>query len=255
MPLTQVNDQGLFASNYTNSLYYGIISRASINRKNMSYKKNIHSTLKNICGDSGALLIGLTGGIATGKRTVSEIFVDLGAVIIDFDLLARSVVEPGRKSWKLIAEHFGDRVLNEDSSINRKKLSDIVFNDHQEKKKLESFTHPYIWDEFLKEAGQAVQKDNNCIILAVVPLLIEGNMQDIFSRNIVVYAPPDLQVGRLMKRDKISREKAENILASQMPIDEKIQCGDFVINNNSTIDKTREQTKTLWKKLNKIRGE
>ena len=226
-----------------------------MNRKNMSYKKNIHSSLKNIIGDSGALLLGLTGGIATGKSTVSEIFSELGALIIDFDLLARSVVEPGRKSWKLIAEHFGDQVLKKDSSINRKKLSDIVFNDHQEKEKLESFTHPYIWDEFILKVKEAILKDDNAIILAVVPLLIEGNMQDLFLKNIVVYAPPDLQVERLVKRDKISREKAESILASQMSIHDKIQHVDFVVNNDSIIDKTREQTKALWKKFKKIREE
>jgi dephospho-CoA kinase len=225
-------------------------------KKNKSaYKNNIHYTLKSVCGDSGSLLFGLTGGIATGKSTVSEIFRKLGATIIDFDLLARSVVEPGRKSWKLIVEHFGGQVLKEDSSINRKKLSDIVFNDHQEKEKLESFTHPYIWDEFILKVKEVIQKDGNSIILAVVPLLIEGNMQDLFRKIIVVHAPPNLQIERLIKRDKISREKAENILASQMPIDEKIQYGDFVINNDSLIDATKEQTKVLWRKLKKIRFE
>ncbi|MFC1841436.1 dephospho-CoA kinase, partial [Thermodesulfobacteriota bacterium] len=122
-----------------------------------------------------------------------------------------------------------------------------------EKEKLEYFTHPYIWDEFLKEAGQAIRKDNNCIILAVVPLLIEGNMQDLFSKNIVVYAPPGIQIKRVMERDKITREKAEDILASQMPIDEKIQYADFIIKNDGLIDKTREQVKLLWDRFIKFR--
>lgn len=222
-------------------------------RDKKAYKKNIHETLKSISGNSGPLLIGLTGGIATGKSTVSEIFRKLGAVIIDFDLLARSVVEPGRKSWKLIAEHFGDQVLNPDNSINRKKLSDIIFNDYSEKEKLESFTHPYIWNEFILKVKEVIQKENPPIIMAIIPLLIESRMQDLFSKNILVYAPSELQAERLVKRDKISREKAEIILSSQMPIDEKIQYCDFVINNENLIDKTKEQTEILWKKLIKNR--
>ena len=220
-----------------------------------AYKNNTHDTLKSICGDSKVLLLGLTGGIASGKSTVSEIFKKLGATIIDFDLLARGVVEPEKKSWKLIAEHFGDRILNADSSINRKKLSDIVFNDHSEKEKLESFTHPYIWDEFILNVKEIIQKDDNSIIMAVIPLLIESGMHNLFSKNIIIYAPPGLQVERLVKRDKISREKAENILASQMPIDEKIQYCDFVIKNDSVMDSTKDQTKALWKKIKKIRVE
>ena len=112
-------------------------------------KKHIFDTLKNICNESDALLVGLTGGIATGKSTVAEMFRDLGAVIIDFDLLAREVVKPGKKSWQLITAFFGGDVLNPDSTIDRKKLSGVVFNDSKKREKLESFTHPFIWEEFI----------------------------------------------------------------------------------------------------------
>jgi dephospho-CoA kinase len=216
------------------------------------YKKNIYDTLKKISETTGALIIGLTGGIATGKSTVSEYFEKLGAVIIDFDVLARKVVEPGRKAWKLITDYFGDDILNTDNTINRKKLSNIVFGDHLKREKLESFTHPYIWEEFLHQVRHAALKDSNCIILAVVPLLIEGNMQYIFSKNIAVYAPQEMQIERLMERDRISREKARDILSSQMPVDEKINYVDFIIKNDGPVNKTEEQAKILWKTFIKI---
>jgi len=220
-----------------------------------SYKKHVYDALNNICKGSGILLIGLTGGIATGKSTVCEMFRELGSVIIDFDLLARSVVEPGKKSWKLITDYFGNHILNPDNSINREELSSIVFSDPLEREKLESFTHPYIWDEFLQQAEKAIQEDSNVIIQAAIPLLIEGNMQDLFSKIIVVYTPPELQIKRIMQRDNISGEKAKDILAAQMPIDDKIPYGDFIIKNDSHPDKTREQVKALWEILIKVQQE
>ena len=218
-------------------------------KKDKPHKKAIYDALRKIRKKSGALVIGLTGGIATGKSTVADMFEEMGAVIIDFDVLARDVVQPGRKSWKLIADYFGDDILDTDRSINRKKLSDIVFRDHRKREKLESFTHPYIWDEFIHRVKEAVSNDTNCIILAVVPLLIENNMQDIFSINIAVYAAPETQIRRLMNRDKINEEKAKDILASQMSIDEKINYCDFIIKNEGFIHKTRQQAKVLWHKF------
>lgn len=218
-------------------------------RHDKEFKKNIYDTLNRICENSGALIIGLTGGIATGKSTVSRYFEKLGAVVIDFDVLARKVVEPDKESWKLIINYFGDNILNTDNSINRKKLSDIVFGDHFKREKLESFTHPHIWAEFLHHVGNAIARDKNCIIVAVVPLLIEGDMQNIFSKNVAVYAPQETQIQRLMERDKITREKAKDILSSQMPVDEKIHFADFIIKNEGSIDSTKEQIKNLWENL------
>jgi dephospho-CoA kinase len=215
-------------------------------------KKQISDTLANICRGSEALLIGLTGGIATGKSTVADILKDLGAAIIDFDLLARSVVEPGKQSWQLITEFFGNNILNPDNTINRKKLSDIVFNDPLKREKLELYTHPFIWDEFIRQVKSSITLDEKAIILAVAPLLIEGKMQGLFMKNIVVYSSPDIQVNRLMTRDGITQKMANKILGSQMPIDDKVKYGDFIINNEGSIEDVVKEVTDLWKILKQI---
>ena len=218
-------------------------------------KKLLSAALNDICKESDALLIGLTGGIATGKSTVANMFRDLGSVIIDFDLLARSVVEPGKKSWQLIVDFFGIDILTPDETINRKKLSEIVFYDSLKRKKLESFTHPFIWDEFIRQAESSIRLDGNAIIQAVVPLLIEGNMHDLFIKNIVVYSSPDIQAERLMSRDGISRRFADKILASQMPIDAKIKYGDFILKNEGSIEDTGKEVNKIWQKLKQIQAD
>lgn len=221
-------------------------------KRSEKIKKQISATLTNICKGSNALLIGLTGGIATGKSTVADIFKNLGGIIVDFDFLARSVVEPGRQSWDLITDFFGNDILNTDSTINRKKLSGIVFNDTSKREKLESFTHPFIWDEFILRVEKSVKLDSKAIIYAVVPLLIEGNMHDLFWKNIVIYSSPEIQVKRLMGRDGISREMANKILDSQMPIDDKIKYGDFIIKNEGSIEDVEKEVNELWKRMKKI---
>lgn len=215
-------------------------------------KKHIQDKLKNICKGSETLLIGLTGGIATGKSTVANMFESLGSVIIDFDILARDVVEPDRTSWKLICDFFGEEILNSNRTINRKILSGIVFNNPAKRKKLESFTHPYIWDEFIRQTKKTVKKNRNAIIQAVIPLLIEGNMQDLFSKIIVVYSSPEVQIQRLMNRDGISKEMANKILKAQMPIDDKLPHSDFIINNEGAVSDTGKEVKEIWKKLKAI---
>lgn len=212
-------------------------------------KKLISDTLTDICKESDALLIGLTGGIATGKSTVAEMLRNHGATIIDFDILARSVVEPEKPSWQLITGFFGNDILNPDNTINRKKLSDIVFNNPLKREKLETFTHPFIWDEFIELVKTSVQMDRKAIILAVIPLLIEGSMHDLFNKNIVVYSSPEIQIRRLMDRDGISREMADKILRSQVPIDEKLKYADFIIKNEGTIRDADKEVNDLWKTL------
>jgi dephospho-CoA kinase len=212
-------------------------------------KKNIYTSLENTCIGSESILVGLTGGIATGKSTVAEIFRTLGAVIIDFDILARRVVEPGTKSYELITDFFGKEILNHDLTIDRKRLSGIVFNDQAKREKLESFTHPFIWDQFIALTGDAVSHDNKAIILAVVPLLIEGGMQDIFQKIFLVYSSPEKQMLRLMKRDGISKEMAYKIINAQMPINNKISFADFIIHNDSTLDVAEKEAQMIWNEL------
>jgi dephospho-CoA kinase len=215
------------------------------------FKKTVQDALEQVICNSGSMLVALTGGVATGKSTVAEIFRTLGAVIIDFDILARTVVEPGKKPYELITGFFGEEILNPDKTISRKRLSAIVFNDQVKRKRLESFTHPYIWDEFTILAGKAASRNKKAIILGVIPLLIEGGMDDLFSKVILVYSSPETQLNRLMKRDSITRERAQKILDAQMPIDQKISHANFVINNNNTILEADKEVRQIWEKLNK----
>ncbi|MDY6852584.1 MAG: dephospho-CoA kinase, partial [Thermodesulfobacteriota bacterium] len=191
----------------------------------------------------------------SGKSTVADMLKDLGAPIVDFDVISRDVVEPGMTAWKQIVEHFGEQVLLEDKTLNRQKLSDIVFRDLEEKKKLESFIHPQIGIEFVKQINEIAAKDPNAIIQVVIPLLLELNMQYMFHKNLVVYIPQDKLEKRLAKRDGISQEAAATILSNQLPIEEKIGYADYVINNEGTIEETRKKVEELWEELKKLQQE
>ncbi len=197
----------------------------------------------------GILLLGLTGGIASGKSTVAHMLNEMGVPIIDFDILARQVVERGRPAWNDIVKYFGRHILLDDGAIDRKRISSIVFRDSAKRKKLEGFIHPRIDDEFINMVEEKASKNPGGILQAVVPLLIEVHMQGLFDRIILVHVPPEKQVERLMKRDGISREEATNILNAQMPIDEKVKYADFVVHNENTMQETRVQVEELWKKL------
>ncbi|MFH1491144.1 MAG: dephospho-CoA kinase [Pseudomonadota bacterium] len=208
--------------------------------------------LEKIRGKDNRLLLGVTGGIASGKSTVSKMMEELGAPVIDFDVIAREVVEPEKPAWKEIVDYFGRQVLREDGTLDRKKLSDIVFRDIEKRKKLESFTHPRINDAFIDQLKGLVKENPEAIIQVVVPLLMELNLQYRFHKNLVVYVPPEVQIERLSERDGIPREEAANILKSQLPIDEKVGYADFVINNEHSLDETRKQAEELWGQLKQI---
>jgi dephospho-CoA kinase len=197
------------------------------------------------------LLVAVTGGIASGKSVVSKMLEDLGAPIIDYDVIAREIVEPGKPAWKDIVACFGERVLRQDRSIDRKNLSDIVFRDPEKRKQLESFTHPRIIEEGARQSDEIARKDPDAIIQVAVPLLIEINLQDRFHKVLLVYVPRETQIERLMKRDGIAREAAESILKAQLPIDEKLRHADFVIHNEGTLEETRRQVEQVWEELKK----
>jgi len=198
------------------------------------------------------LLLGVTGGIATGKSTVAEMLEEMGAPLVDVDIIAREVVEPGRPAWKQIVGYFGDSVLKEDGSIDRKRLSSIVFNDEAKRKRLESFTHPFILEEMAGHVDRIARNNPDAIIQVVVPLLIEIGSQNQFDKVVLVYAPGEVQIERLMRRDGIERTQAERILEAQLPIDEKLKYADFVIYNDGTLDETRTQVEDLWRELKDI---
>ena len=205
--------------------------------------------LEDLRGNDKRILLGVTGGIASGKSTVARMLEELGAPIIDFDLLSRVVVEPEKSAWQEIVSYFGEQVLLADKTLDRKKLSEIVFRDPEKRKKLESFTHPRIHQEFVRLVKEHTARDPEVIIQAVIPLLIEAGLQYLFHKLLLVYIPQEDQVRRLMDRDKVSREMAQSILAAQLPIDEKRAYADFIIDNSGSLEDTQKQVKEAWQKL------
>jgi dephospho-CoA kinase len=214
-------------------------------KRDIPISLNSNSELEAICARSNIFLLGVTGGIASGKTTVANMLQEMGAEVIDFDILARVVVEPGKPAWKEIVDYFGRQVLHDNETLDRKRLSGIVFQDTEKRKQLESFIHPRIPEEFVKQVKEIAGKDPDATIQVIIPLLFEVNLQGLVHRTLVVHIPRDKQIERLIERDGISREEAVNILDAQLPIDKKAGCADFVIYNEGSLDATRRQVEEL----------
>ncbi len=212
-------------------------------------------TINLLRGTDNRLLLGVTGSIATGKSTVAAMLEELGARTIDFDVLSRVVVEPGKPAWKDIVAFFGEQVLREDRTLDRDKLREIVFNDMEKKKKLESFQHPRIGQEFMELVKQYTDEDPNAIIQVVVPLLIEVNMHPLFHNLLMVYATEEEQKRRLMKRDDSTEEMALKMIRSQLSAEEKKGFCDLIVDNTGSLEETRGQVVKIWQKLKKIQTE
>lgn len=196
------------------------------------------------------VVVALTGVIASGKSTVSGKLAQLGAKLIDFDLIARQVVEPGRPAYNDVLKYFGTQVCQEDGTLDRKKISDIVFKDMEKRKKLEAFTHPRIYEEFFRQLAEFGREDPAAIVIVDIPLLVELNLMYLFEKIIVVSVSSETQKMRLMERDGIDEEEASRIIASQLPVKEKTGFADWVIENDGSKENTLGQVARLWGKLN-----
>ena len=199
------------------------------------------------------LIVGLTGGIAGGKSTVSKMFGELGARLIDFDALARIVVAPGSRGLSKVVETFGPQVLQSDGTLDRKKLSRMVFRDKSKRKVLESLLHPDINAEFEKKIASITSEKTDAIIVAEVPLLIEAGLQHLFDAIVVVVTSEQEQIRRLMNRDRITREKAAEMIEAQLPVEEKIQFADYLVANDQGLESTSGKVKQIWAELIALR--
>lgn len=195
------------------------------------------------------LIVGLTGGIASGKSTVAKMFSEEGGYVIDADIISREVVIPGKRGWQEVVNFFGPDVLNRDDTINRKKLGDIVFSDPEKRKKLEEILHPKIYKEQTRKIGEILKRDSRAIVIVDVPLLIEVNKHKSFDRVILVYVSPQTQLERLMKRDGLSLRDAHRRISAQMPIESKVKYAHYVINNEGSLKKTQERVREVFQKL------
>ena len=180
---------------------------------------------------------------------------ELGAPIIDFDVLSREVMEPGKPAYQDIVAFFGEQVLAEDKTLDREKLRDIVFRDMEKRKKLESFTHPRIGEAYSEQVEQLSRGTDQIVIQVVIPLLIETHMQAMFDNLLMVYAPEGVQLNRIMARDGISEELALKIIRSQMSVEEKKGYCDLIVDNSGSLADTRKQVEEIWLKLKNIQKE
>lgn len=192
--------------------------------------------------------IGLTGGIACGKTTVATSLVRRGALLIDADLVAREVVEPGSPILKQVTLHFGQGILNPDGSLNRKALGERIFRDEASRKLLESILHPAIRLLIEERMDHFETEYPDKLVVIDVPLLYETGYEDMFSEVMVVYVPESVQLERLMNRDKLTEEQALSRIRAQMPIEEKKKRADILIDNQGDLLETERQLDDFWKR-------
>lgn len=189
--------------------------------------------------------IGMTGGIGSGKNQVAEIFNQLGFYTIDSDVSSRKVMEKGEPAYEKIVSFFGSDILDENGSILRKKLGDIVFNDKEKLKILENIVHPAIYEYEKKERSKIYGRNDKAVVITHAALIIESKSIDKYDALIVISCPDELQVKRVMKRDNCSEEKARNIVSHQMPNEERLKYADFIIDNSSTLDDLYNEVKRV----------
>ncbi|WP_031433773.1 dephospho-CoA kinase [Methylomarinum vadi] len=187
------------------------------------------------------LRIGLTGGIGSGKSTVSKLFQKLGIPVIDADLIAHQIVEPGQPALIQLAQTFGERFLNADGRLNRAELRKLVFSEPAQKKRLEQLLHPLIYRRIEEE----IEKLDSPYCILSVPLLLETKMTSLVDRVLVIDCPVETQIERVKNRDGLPNEQIRSIIASQASREERLSCADDVIDNSKPAAQLAEQVKKL----------
>jgi len=195
------------------------------------------------------LTVGLTGNIATGKSTVASMFMDMGADLIDADEIARNIVEPDKPAWLDIVKHFGNEVLNDDRTINRKALGKIVFDSENKRQLLNTITHPRIIQEIRKSLSRLKESGSSIVIIEASLIVEKGGMKELIQKLIVVSTDEKIQIERLSERDELTEEEICKRLRSQMPAYKKKEYADFLIDNSGSIEDTRKQVADIWQHL------
>lgn len=189
-------------------------------------------------------VIGLTGGIATGKSTVSNYLLSLGIPVIDADLISREVVEPGQPGLLKLLQKLGPEILTQDGQLNRPALAKKLFHNEAVRQQVNQLLHPLIYDRMFERVA-AFQSQGEALVFLDIPLLFETQTKNLFDDIWLVYVPETIQLERLMKRDQLSQEAAVARIASQLSIEEKRLLADVIIDNSGTIEVTLAQVKSL----------
>jgi dephospho-CoA kinase len=195
------------------------------------------------------LSVGLTGGIATGKSLASGLFAQKGAFLIDADSVARQAVMPGSPGLERIAGQFGQSVLDSSGALDRDKLGSLVFADPEKRKKLEAILHPLILGNVFARIEELRKQGHAGIVVSDIPLLFECGIQNRFDKTVLVYADASAQMQRLIERNRLAEAQAQQRLSAQMPIAEKRQHADFIIENTGTRADLEVGVNAVWSAL------
>ena len=191
-------------------------------------------------------IIGITGGIGTGKSQVSRYLTSLGYTVIDADQVAREVVEPGEVAWMKVLDRFGESVLNPDKTLNRRKLGEIIFGDDALRLELNDILHPLIR---MRINAYIEQYHSESVIFIDVPLLFETESRERYDEVVLIYAPDEVALSRILDRDRLSTELLTKKIASQLSIEIKILLSDAVIYNIGTLDVLKEEVNAYLKRI------
>ena len=195
------------------------------------------------------VVIGVTGTIGTGKSTVARMFHHLGAAVLDADVIAHQALEPKRLAWRKTVEVFGQGILNDDLTINRRWLAQIVFRDPQKRERLERIIHPQVLRAIRRHLHQLARQRRTRAVVLDVPLLVEVGAQGLVDALVVVTAPPVVQHERLHKRYGWTGEQIVQRLAAQLELSAKVALADYVVDNGDGVDATRTQVKRIWNQV------
>lgn len=193
--------------------------------------------------------IGLTGGIATGKSTVSRMLQARGVHVVDADVIARDVMNPGQPLLGAVASRFGAEFLLPEGGLDRRRMAEHIFNRPEERAALNAIVHPAIRAEIRRQVDEREATDPNAIVAADIPLLYESGLEELYERIVVVYVPRELQLTRLIRRDGLSPEQAQSRLNAQLDIEDKKRRADYVIDNSGTPEETERQVASLLESL------
>ena len=198
------------------------------------------------------LIVGLTGGVASGKSVVSRILKEEGAYLIDADQIARELVQPRASAWEELVKVFGKEILQKDGSIHRKKLAAKVFSDPTQRDLLNRTLHPRIKEEMGRRLKAIGQKDPEAIVVIDAPLLVETGDHREMDKVIVVISTEAQQIARLREREGMDQEEARRIMASQIATEEKVKVADFVIRNEGSLEETERRAREVFQELKRI---
>lgn len=198
------------------------------------------------------ILVGLTGGVACGKSSVARLFQDCGAVLIDADILARAVVEPGKPAFKAIVKAFGRKILSPDGTLNRTALGKIVFASPAKLKKLSAIVHPRVAREQTRMTRAIADQEPQAVIIYDAPVLIEASAHERMDKLLVVSADERTQIKRLCNRNHLSKAEALRRIKSQMPLTKKAALADYVIDGTLSYEQTKHEVERIYEELKQL---